>query len=136
MASNTVHLTPKVRFAHMPLGISIVAGSPQPPSVLPMFTEQAWAEIARSLRLSGRELQILHGVFRNDTESAIAAALCISSHTVHTHFERLYRKLGVSDRIALILRVVEVVLTLTNAPGTALSRVCSNFAAGRCPLPD
>ena len=136
MASNSVHLTPKVRFAHMPIRIPVVAGSPQPPSVLPMFTEQAWAEIARSLRLSGRELEILQGVFRNDTESAIAAALGISSHTVHTHFERLYRKLGVSDRIALILRVVQVVMTLTMSPGTALSRACANFAACRCPLRD
>ena len=136
MPWKSVHSTPKGRFAHVPPGIPVVFGPPQPSMVLPMFTEQAWAEIARSLGLSGRELEILQGVFRNDTESAIAAALGISSHTVHTYFERLYRKLGVSDRIALILRVVQVVLTLTMSPGSALSRGCANFAACRSPLRD
>lgn len=99
-----------------------------------MFSEQAWAGVACSLGLSGRELEIVRGVFRDDTEFAIATALGISSHTVHTHFERLYHKLGVTDRTELILRVVHEVLALTTLPGTTLSPICANFAAGRCPL--
>jgi DNA-binding NarL/FixJ family response regulator len=99
-----------------------------------MFSEQTWEEIARSLKLSGRELQILRDVFDDHTEFTIAANLSVSPHTVHTHCERLYRKLAVSDRVKLVLRVMDEFLTLTVAPGSVLPPVCANFATGRCPL--
>ncbi|MGD0744886.1 MAG: helix-turn-helix transcriptional regulator [Verrucomicrobiota bacterium] len=99
-----------------------------------MFSEQAWKEIARSLKLSGRELQILRDVFDDQTEFTIAANLGVSPHTIHTHCERLYRKLGVSDRVKLVLRVMDEFLALTATPGTVLPPVCANFAIGRCPL--
>jgi DNA-binding CsgD family transcriptional regulator len=99
-----------------------------------MLSEQAWSEIGRSLKLSGRELQILRGVFDDRTEFAIAADLGISPHTVHSHFNRLHRKLAVTDRAELILCVIGQFLALTVAPGTALPSICANRAAGRCPL--
>jgi len=99
-----------------------------------MFSNQAWQEIARSLRLSGQEIQIVHGMFDDHTEAAIAANLKISPHTVHTHCERLYRKLGVSGRVKLALRVMNEYIVLTRATGTFLPPLCANFAAGRCPL--
>ena len=99
-----------------------------------MLSDQAWAEIARSLKLSGRELQIAHGVFDDRTEFAIAAELGISPHTVHTHVERLHHKLAVIDRAELILCVMNEFLGLTVAPGTVLPPVCADRAAGRCPL--
>ncbi len=99
-----------------------------------MFTEQAWAVIARSLALSARELQIVRGVFDDRTEFSIAADLNISSHTVHTHFERLHHKLAVADRAELILRVMNEFLRLTAAPESTLPSICANRTAGRCPL--
>ena len=74
------------------------------PSLLP---EPTWAAIGRSLQLSGRELQIVTSLIehRIDTEDGIGQALGISSHTVHTHLERLYRKTGVASRSHLIVRV-------------------------------
>ena len=99
-----------------------------------MFGEQAWLEVARSLRLSPRELQILRGIFEDHTEFAIAVDLGISPHTVHTHIDRLHRKLGVVDRVTLILRVVDEFLSLTVAPGSILPSICANRAAGNCPL--
>ncbi len=77
-----------------------------------MFTSQAWEQMGRALHLSGRELQIVRGVFDDRIESAIAADLDISPHTVHTHFDRLHRKLEVTNRPQLILRVVQSFLTL------------------------
>jgi DNA-binding CsgD family transcriptional regulator len=62
------------------------------------------------LRLSGRELQIVRGVFDNHKETAIAADLGIAARTVNTHMERLYRKLTVTTRVALVLRVMKEVL--------------------------
>jgi DNA-binding NarL/FixJ family response regulator len=63
----------------------------------------AWQTIATSLRISARELQIIQEIFDDRKEMAIAAELTISVHTVHTHLERLYRKLGVGSRVGLIL---------------------------------
>ena len=99
-----------------------------------MFSEPAWQEIARSLKLSGQELQVVRGIFDDHTEGAIADNLKISPHTVHTHCERLYHKLDVTGRVRLALRVMDEYITLTLAPGTALPPLCANFAAGRCPL--
>jgi DNA-binding NarL/FixJ family response regulator len=99
-----------------------------------MLSDLAWQEIARSLRLSGRELQIVRAMFDDRTESAMAADLGMTKRTVHTHFERLHRKLGVADRLQLVLRVMEEFLVLTVAPGINLPPICANRAAGRCPL--
>lgn len=104
-----------------------------PPGSL-VLSEQAWKEIARSLKLSGQELQIVRRVFGDHTELAIAGQLGISSHTVHTHCERLYRKLKVTDRVQLVLRIVDELLALTVAPGSALPSICATRTAGRCPL--
>src|SRR6266436_2927942 len=72
-------------------------------SILPHDT---WKVIAKSLRISDRELQIIQGIFDDRKEFAIADELKISMHTVHTHLERLYRKLGISSRVALVLYIL------------------------------
>ena len=99
-----------------------------------MLSEQAWTEIARSLALSPREVQVLRGVFDDRTEFAIAADLSISPHTVHSHIERLYHKLAVADRVELILLVMNEFLRLTVANGSTLPPICAKRAAGDCPL--
>jgi DNA-binding NarL/FixJ family response regulator len=71
----------------------------------------AWKTIAKSLRLSPRELQIIQAIFDDRKELAIAHELTISVHTVHTHLERLYRKLGVSSRVGLILSILSEYLS-------------------------
>lgn len=70
-----------------------------------MFTPRRWAGIVRLLQLSPRELQVVQGLFDQHTERAMALRLGISVHTVHTHLERLYLKLGVSSRGGVLLRV-------------------------------
>jgi DNA-binding CsgD family transcriptional regulator len=75
-----------------------------------MLNDEAWAEVARALHLSGREVQTVRGVFDNDKEAAIAANLGIAFGTVHTHMERLFRKLSVTTRVELVLRVMETFL--------------------------
>ena len=76
----------------------------------------------------------MRGVFDDHTESAIAGGLKISPHTVHTHCERLYHKVGVTDRVKLVLRVVETYVALTLSSGGSLPPLCANFAGDRCPL--
>src|SRR3974390_2394773 len=90
-----------------------------------IFSEQAWNQVARTLRLSRRELAIVRGMFDGGTESAIAAGLRISSRTVHTHVERLHRMLRVDHRVALVLRVVNEFLRLPGAPRSAVPPICA-----------
>jgi len=107
--------------------------APHCPSGAAIFCDQAWQEIARRLQLSGQELQIVRGVFNGRKESAIAADLGISPHTVHTHFARLHHKLAVGDRVELVLRIMEEFLALTASPEGVLSAICPHRTAGRCP---
>lgn len=99
-----------------------------------MLSELAWKEIGRSLKLSGRELQLVRGVFDDNTELAIASNLGIARRTVCTHSERLYRKLAVTGRVKLVLRIMEELHALTVSPENSLPPICRNWAARRCPL--
>ncbi len=78
----------------------------------PSFPEHAWDEVGRMLRLSGRELQIVRGMFNDKIQYAIAAELGISPHTVHTHVERVYHKLGATNRAQLLVRVMTAFVAL------------------------
>lgn len=77
-----------------------------------LFTERQWSAIAVNLRLSEREFQIVRCCFEDLKESAIARRLGISYHTVHTHLERLYKKLGVCSRPAMMVQVFSAYIAL------------------------
>lgn len=85
--------------------------APQPETVL---DARAWCMLAAALRLSPRELEIARGIFRDEKDVAIAGRLGISPHTVHTHVERLYHKLGVHSRVELVLHIVQTYLQLVS----------------------
>lgn len=76
-----------------------------PPGGRDVLSAAEWTAVGLSLRLSPRELQIVHGVFDDLKESAIADNLGISAHTVHTHLERLYRKVGARGRTTMVVRI-------------------------------
>ena len=71
--------------------------------------EPSWQSIVRSLGLSDREAQVA-GLILGDgsCESAMAASLSISPHTVHTHLERIYRKLRVTSRSQVVSRIFQL----------------------------
>ena len=64
-----------------------------------------WHSIAAFLDLSARQLQIARCVFDGLDEASISRELAISSHTVHTHLDRLYKKLHINSRCELVVRV-------------------------------
>lgn len=53
--------------------------------------------------LSGREKQIIALAAQGLKNREMAEALYISAHTVKTHMRRIFEKLGVSDRLTLVL---------------------------------
>lgn len=101
-----------------------------------VFSDEAWTELSRNLQLSKRELQLIQRVFDDQTESEMATELGMSPNTVHTHMERLRRKLAVSDRSELLLRTMCEFLRLTTTPESSLPPICARRAAGRCPFRD
>ena len=98
------------------------------------ITDEAWQALSTRLRLSPRELQIVRGICQERKESSIAVRLKLSPHTVRTHVERIYAKLGIGTRIELMLLLLGEFLCLTAQPGTPLPPICGSHTAGRCPL--
>ena len=71
--------------------------------------EPSWQSIVRSLGLSDREAQVTSLILGDGScESAMAASLSISPHTVHTHLERIYRKLKVTNRSQVVSRIFQL----------------------------
>jgi DNA-binding NarL/FixJ family response regulator len=78
----------------------------RPPSLL---TSAEWRRVVRTLQLSPRELEIVKAVTNDLKDSVIAEKLHVTIRTVRTHFERLYRKLGLRSRTGLLLALFRVV---------------------------
>ena len=97
-----------------------------------MLSDLAWLEVARSLRLTKRELQIVQGVFDNLPKTGIARRLKISEHTVHTHLNRLFKKLAVTTRTDLVLRIMEQMISLTRSQTGTLPPICRQHQTGGC----
>jgi DNA-binding CsgD family transcriptional regulator len=81
-----------------------------------MFSKACWERIAGALELTRRELDVARSIFDDLTELATAARLGLSRHTVHSHCGRLFRKVGATSRVTLILLVFEKNLELTCSP--------------------
>jgi DNA-binding NarL/FixJ family response regulator len=81
-------------------------------------------------------MQIVQKIFDDRTELEMGKELDMSPATVHTHMERLRRKLVVAGRGELLLRVMCEFLRLTAAPQSVLPPICARRAAGRCPFRD
>ena len=64
--------------------------------------EDACAKLTREASLSPRESEVLVELAYGHTSGYIAKALFISDNTVRTHMRNIYRKLGVTDREALL----------------------------------
>lgn len=72
--------------------------SPHSDSELALVVES----VAEEFRLSAREREILALVGRGYTASGVAETLVISPHTVNTHIQHIYAKLGIHKRSELI----------------------------------
>lgn len=97
-----------------------------------IFPERQWHSLALSLGLSDRELEVLQCIFHDQRERIIAQELGISAHTIHTHLERIYRKLGVRSRCAAVIHVFTCYLN-QRPPGGAAGRVGGRSERSRRP---
>lgn len=69
-----------------------------------VFTEHEWKRMIGPLAdLSPRQEQIAKGITRGLSDKQIADRLDLAVPTVRTHMTKLYAKLGVTDRVELLL---------------------------------
>ncbi|MGH3116234.1 MAG: response regulator transcription factor, partial [Gaiellales bacterium] len=101
-------------------GLSLSRMSARVPSAF--LSSAAWSAIGASLKLSARELQIVTCIVEDlaETQDDVGRHLGMSPHTVHTHLERLYKKLGVANRSRLMVRVFAEYVHLEAAAGKRL----------------
>ena len=95
----------------------------QPPDSVLLLAETATRlnpAVLTRLGLSVRESDVLTWAASGKTNPAIADLLGISSRTVQTHLERIYRKLGVETRTAAAARALEAMREAD--PGERASR--------------
>ncbi|MDQ6523244.1 LuxR C-terminal-related transcriptional regulator [Nocardioides sp. LHD-245] len=60
------------------------------------------------IALTRQERAVLAALAQHSSRSELAAAMHLSENTVKTHLQRIYRKLGVSSRKAVIERAIEL----------------------------
>ena len=99
-----------------------------------LLSDGAWVSIGLTLGLSKRELQIVQSVFDNLPETGIAKRFGISGHTVHTHLNRVFKKLDVTTRTELVLRIMEQMIGLTFFETGVLPPMCCYHHSGGCCL--
>jgi len=64
--------------------------------------------VESSVRLTGREAEVLRLIARGCTYSQAAEQLGMSAHTVGTHVKNAYRKLEVHSAAAAVMRAIEL----------------------------
>lgn len=85
------------------IGKPSLQSSPAPN--LSVFTEEEWNTIFRGLSLPPRQAQITRMLFEGYSDKQIARELGISVPTVRSHLQRMYAKLRVQDRTALVVYI-------------------------------
>ena len=94
---SSIFLSPR---SHPRVGLETVGALLAPDSPI---LRRDWDAICAELGLSPREIQVGRAILANMPDSRIAATLGISVHTVHTHLERMYRKLKCNNRYQVAL---------------------------------
>ena len=81
------------------------AAAQTPCCVPPLFTPDEWEHVTQSLRLSCQQSRIVGLILSGKGDKEIATDLGLSKHTVRTYLSRAFARLGVADRVGLILHV-------------------------------
>jgi DNA-binding NarL/FixJ family response regulator len=71
-----------------------------PPLPLP---PEKWNQLVATLKLSPQQTRIVELILRNCGDKQIAAELNLKVPTVRTHLDRIFKRLKIEDRGALVL---------------------------------
>ena len=108
-----------------PLFAQIDAAFRKVPSLVLGDAQRAASDGGNTLDLSARELEVLESMCRGRTNLEIAGALAISPFTVKNHVQRIFRKIGVTNRTQAAARYAEALrqAAATVTPSTVAARV-------------
>ena len=87
----------------------------QGPLVPPQFTPDEWAQIALALHLSPQQANVVALVLQCHSDKEMAIDLGVSEDTINTHLRSIYARLGISGRVALVLRVFDTAKQLATS---------------------
>lgn len=73
-----------------------------------LISDNQWKKITYLLGISEREQEVCCLLFTGITREEIADKMDIKVRTVRHYLERLHTKLRVNNRVALVLRVIQV----------------------------
>ncbi|GMU38901.1 MAG: hypothetical protein KJ057_16315 [Phycisphaerae bacterium] len=76
------------------------------------FDAETWAAVASALELSPQQVRIVEGLLRAMRDKQIAQATGLRVPTVRTYFERIFRRVGVRDRVELLLKIFTLAFDL------------------------
>lgn len=91
-------------------------------SVLPFpYEEETWARVVMSLGLPRQQARVVEGILRGKGDKQIAQELGLGVPTVRTYLGRVFDRLGASDRVQVVLRVIAQERTVNSEKrGTAI----------------
>ncbi|QEG24447.1 response regulator transcription factor [Mariniblastus fucicola] len=73
-----------------------------------MLTQVQWTLTAQKLRLTNREREVCQELFEGNTRNEIAEHLGIKPRTVRHYMEHIHQKLAVSNRVGVVLRIIQM----------------------------
>ena len=79
-----------------------------------LLNGRQWQHVQRCYRLSPREVEVAKLVCCGLGNDAVAVHLKITGGTVKTHLRNIYRRVRVNNKIEMLLRFVEMTISLHN----------------------
>lgn len=83
-----------------------------------LLDQKHWFYIQRRYHMSPREVQVAKLVCRGLNNEEIAKDLKIKRGTVKTHLRNIYRRVRVKNKIAMLLKFVDVAIKFSARSGT------------------
>ncbi len=77
------------------------------PGDLPeLFTTEEWRELAKALHLTRRQRQVARRLCLGLKNREMAEEMSVAEDTIRLHMRELYRKLGVGQRVGVVVKLV------------------------------
>jgi DNA-binding NarL/FixJ family response regulator len=71
-----------------------------------IFSESEWRGLADLMQMSRQQRRIVWCLTQGMGDKDIAQAMGITPSTVRTHLDRIFKRMGVDDRVKLVLLLV------------------------------
>ena len=73
-----------------------------------LFSSQDWGRLQELIELTDREYQVCRLIFEGKTRKETGQELEIATRTVRHYMEILHEKLNVTNRVSMVLRLVQL----------------------------